>query len=48
MSQFEVLTFIAEVLRKIPTGVGRRETRPILAEKLVKILSLRSAEIYLF
>ena len=46
MSRFEVLKFIAEVLRKIPKPVRIGEKkRPILAEKVVKISSPRSAEI---
>ena len=50
MSWFEVLKFIAEVFGQIPkyTSVNWRKKRSTLAEKLVKISSLMSAEIYLF
>ena len=49
MSWIEVLKFITEVLRKISTYTGvNRKKQTILAEKLVKMSSLRSVEICLF
>ena len=46
MSRLQVLKFIAEGFGKIPTSMWFKK-RAILAEKLVKISLLRSAEIHI-
>ena len=52
LSWFEVLKFTSGRVAWKDTYAGmdvdRRKKRPSLAEKLVKISSLRTAEIYLF